>query len=148
MGSEEKKKRRSPLSGGRRKCSPCAAVRQRRKQADGGQRVGKGMRLHYIEVGREVRGMAALELGVVKLMAKHTTALLEGLVGMIRGPANPKSGSARRMVHSQPQPCHGLECTQRSALSKSCALACTQHLHALGTHCTRLATHLLKSTRT
>jgi hypothetical protein len=46
---------------------------------------------HY-EVGREVRGMASLELSVVKMMTKHTTALLEGLVGVIRGPANPKSG--------------------------------------------------------
>ena len=33
-------------------------------------------------------GMAALELDVVKLMAKHTAALLEVLVGMILGPAN------------------------------------------------------------
>jgi hypothetical protein len=38
-------------------------------------------------------------------MAKHTAALLEGLVGMIRGPANPKSEGARRKVHSQLQPC-------------------------------------------
>jgi len=63
-------------------------------------------KLHwYYGVARQVRGMAALELGVGKMMAKHTTALLEGLVGMIRGPANPKSGGARRKVHSQPQPC-------------------------------------------
>jgi hypothetical protein len=38
-------------------------------------------------------------------MAKHTTSILEGLVGMIRGPANPKSGVAMRKVHLQPQPC-------------------------------------------
>jgi hypothetical protein len=49
--------------------------------------------------------MTALELCIVKLMVKHTTALLEGLVGMIQGPANPKSGVARRKVHSQPQHC-------------------------------------------
>jgi hypothetical protein len=49
-------------------------------------------------------GLSALELDVVKLMAKHTAALLEGLVGMIRGPPNPKSEGARRKVHSQPQP--------------------------------------------
>ena len=28
----------------------------------------------------------------MELMAKHTTALLEGLVGMIRGLENPRSG--------------------------------------------------------
>lgn len=59
---------------------------------------------HYGK-GREVLGMAALELDVVKLMAKHTAALLEGLLGMFRGPANPQSGVARRKVDSQPQPC-------------------------------------------
>jgi hypothetical protein len=35
--------------------------------------------------------MAALELGVVELMAKHTATRLTGLVKMIRGLANPKS---------------------------------------------------------
>jgi hypothetical protein len=39
--------------------------------------------------------MAALELDVVELMAKHTAARLAGMVGMIRGLANPKSGVAR-----------------------------------------------------
>jgi hypothetical protein len=35
--------------------------------------------------------MAALELGVVELMAMHTATRLTGLVEMIRGLANPKS---------------------------------------------------------
>jgi hypothetical protein len=48
--------------------------------------------------------MAALELEVVELMAKHTAARLTGLVEMIRGLANPKSGGARRKVHSHPSP--------------------------------------------
>jgi hypothetical protein len=56
----------------------------------------------HFGVGREVWGMAALELDVVEFMAKHTAARHEGLVGMIRGSANPKSGGARRRVHSQP----------------------------------------------
>jgi len=55
-------------------------------------------------VGREVWGMAAPVLEVVKLMARHTAARLTGLVEMIRGLANPKSGGARREVHSHPKP--------------------------------------------
>jgi hypothetical protein len=55
-------------------------------------------------VGREVWGMATLGLEVVKLMAEHTTAWLKGLVDLIRGLANPKSGGARRKVHSHPSP--------------------------------------------
>jgi hypothetical protein len=56
--------------------------------------------------------MAALE--VVELMAKHTTARLTGFVEMIRGLANPKSGGARREVHSNPSdngdPTNGIIC--------------------------------------
>jgi hypothetical protein len=61
-----------------------------------------GWHWHH-EVGGEVRGVAALELCVVELMASNPPALLEGLVGMIRGLANPKSRGARRKAHSQPQ---------------------------------------------
>jgi len=43
--------------------------------------------------------MAALEVGVVRLMANHTTALLEGLVGLIRGPAYDPAAHA---VHAPP----------------------------------------------
>jgi len=43
--------------------------------------------------------MAALDLNVVELMAKHTAARLTGLVEMIRGLANPKSGGAWREEH-------------------------------------------------
>ena len=46
--------------------------------------------------------MAALVLVVVELMAKHTATRLTGLVEMIRGLANPKSGGARQEVHSRP----------------------------------------------
>ena len=42
--------------------------------------------------------MAALELDVVKLMAKPAAARLAELVEMIRGLAYPKSGGARRGV--------------------------------------------------
>ena len=49
--------------------------------------------------------MAALELELVELMAKHTTSRLTGLVAMIRGLANPKSEDARREVRLHPQPC-------------------------------------------
>jgi hypothetical protein len=55
--------------------------------------------------------MAALILEVVELMAKHTMAWLTGLVEMIRGLPNPKSGGARPKVHSHPQPC--LKCEVR-----------------------------------
>jgi hypothetical protein len=55
--------------------------------------------------------MAALELGVVELMAKHTATRLTGLVKMIRGLANPKSEGGRWEVHSHPQPC--LKCGVR-----------------------------------
>jgi len=44
--------------------------------------------------------MAALVLGIVELMAKHTAPRRTGLVEMIRGLANPKSGGARWEVHS------------------------------------------------
>jgi hypothetical protein len=49
--------------------------------------------------------MDALQLGAVELMTKHTaTARLTGLVEMIRELSNPKSGGARREVHSdEPQ---------------------------------------------
>ena len=55
--------------------------------------------------------MAALELELVELMAKHTAARLTGLVKMIRGLGNPKSGGARRGVHLHPQSC--LKCVVR-----------------------------------
>jgi hypothetical protein len=55
--------------------------------------------------------MTALVLEVLELMAKHTAARLTRLVEMIRGLANPKSGGARREVHSHPQPC--LKCGVR-----------------------------------
>ena len=42
----------------------------------------------------------SLELDVVELMTKDTASRLAGLVGMIRGLANPKSGGARWEVHS------------------------------------------------
>jgi hypothetical protein len=40
--------------------------------------------------------MAALEIEVMELMAKHTAVRLSGLVERIRGLATPKSGGARR----------------------------------------------------
>ena len=46
--------------------------------------------------------MAAPELEVVELTAKHTAIRLTELIEMIRGLANPKSGGARREVHSNP----------------------------------------------
>jgi hypothetical protein len=55
--------------------------------------------------------MAALELEVVELMAKHTAARLTELVELIRGLANPKSGGARRGVPLHPHPC--LKCAVR-----------------------------------
>jgi len=50
----------------------------------------------------------SLELDVVELMEKYTATRLAGLVGRIWELANPKSGGARRKVHSHPrapQPC-------------------------------------------
>jgi hypothetical protein len=58
--------------------------------------------------------MAALELEVVELMAKHPEARLTGLPEMIRGLANPKSGSASRELLAHP------------ALSKVCGEAGTE----------------------
>ena len=55
-------------------------------------------------VGREVWVMATPALEVVKLMAEHTTDRLTGLVDLIRGLANSKSGGARRKVRSHPSP--------------------------------------------
>ena len=49
--------------------------------------------------------MAALELGLVQLMAENTVARLTGLVEMIRGLAHPKSEGARREIHLHSQPC-------------------------------------------
>jgi hypothetical protein len=42
---------------------------------------GEDVGIWHHEVGRKVQGMAALELDVVKLIAKQTAALLEGLAG-------------------------------------------------------------------
>ena len=72
--------------------------------------IGGELICHYFYVGREVWGMAALELEVVELMAKHTVAQLPGLVEGIRGLANPKSRGARREVHLHPQPCLKWRC--------------------------------------
>jgi hypothetical protein len=58
--------------------------------------------------------MAALELELVELMAKHTAARLPGLVEGIRGLANPKSEVPRREVHLHPQPC--FKCVVRQGL--------------------------------
>jgi hypothetical protein len=63
--------------------------------------------------------MAVLELEVVELMAKHTTRLT-GLVEMIRGLANPKSGGARRGLHLHPHPCLKCAVSQGRRGGKDC----------------------------